>query len=130
DLFQEAVTFSSNIDFSKSQTPDTVSVFETTIRYLGGLLSAFELSDQKYPVLLEKAKEVADKLAFAWVGQNALPFGFVNFTANSPTMATSNIAEAGTLTLEWSTLSSHIGDQTYANLAVGAVRHIANLVRV
>ncbi|KAG5323174.1 hypothetical protein C0989_012380 [Termitomyces sp. Mn162] len=42
-------------------------------------------------------------------------------------MATSNIAEAGTLTLEWSTLSSHIGDQTYANLAVGAVRHIANL---
>ncbi|KAG5718102.1 hypothetical protein E4T56_gene7619, partial [Termitomyces sp. T112] len=24
DLFQEAVTFSSNIDFSKSQTPDTV----------------------------------------------------------------------------------------------------------
>ncbi|KNZ78343.1 putative mannosyl-oligosaccharide alpha-1,2-mannosidase 1B [Termitomyces sp. J132] len=87
DLFQEAVTFSSNIDFSKSQTPDSVSVFETTIRYLGGLLSAFELSDQKYPILLEKAKEVADKLAFAWVGENALPFGSVNFTTNSPTIA-------------------------------------------
>ncbi|KAG6901597.1 hypothetical protein C0995_010157 [Termitomyces sp. Mi166 len=128
DLFQEAVNFASHIDFSKSQTPDTVSVFETTIRYVGGLLSAFELTDQKFPVLLEKAKEVADKLAFAWVGNNVVPFGFVNFTNNYPTIATSNIAEAGTLSLEWSTLSSHTGNQTYADLAVGSVRHIANLV--
>ncbi|KAG6896909.1 hypothetical protein C0992_005311 [Termitomyces sp. T32_za158] len=112
DLFQEAVNFSSHIDFSKSQTPDTVSVFETTIRYLGGLLSAFELSDQKYPVLLEKAKEVADKMAFAWVGKNVIPFGFIDFSTNSPTIATSNIAEAGT---------------KYADLAVGSVLHIANL---
>lgn len=44
------------------------SVFETTIRYLGGLLSAYELSNQQFPVLLQKAKEVGDKLAFAWVG--------------------------------------------------------------
>lgn len=44
------------------------SVFETTIRYLGGFLSAYDLSGQKFPILLEKAKEVADKLAFAWVG--------------------------------------------------------------
>ncbi len=43
-------------------------MFETTIRYLGGLLSAYELSGQKFPVLLQKAKEVADKMAFAWVG--------------------------------------------------------------
>ena len=45
-----------------------VSVFETTIRYLGGLLSAYELSGQKYTILRDKAKEVADKMAFAWVG--------------------------------------------------------------
>lgn len=42
------------------------SVFETTIRFLGGLLSAFELSGEKHPVLVEKAKEVADKMAFAF----------------------------------------------------------------
>ena len=42
-------------------------MFETTIRYLGGLLSAFELSGEQHPALLEKAKEVADKMAFAWV---------------------------------------------------------------
>jgi mannosyl-oligosaccharide alpha-1,2-mannosidase len=84
-LFAEAVNFSSKIDFSVSQTSDTVrcacsrfssgacfdnpfSVFETTIRYLGGLLSAYELSDNKFPVLVQKAKEVADKMAFVWVG--------------------------------------------------------------
>ena len=44
------------------------SVFETTIRYMGGLLSAYELSDFKYPTLLAKAKEVADTLSLAWVG--------------------------------------------------------------
>ena len=44
------------------------SVFETTIRYLGGLLSAYELSNSKYPALLAKAKEVADTLSNAWVG--------------------------------------------------------------
>ena len=45
-----------------------LSVFETTIRYLGGLLSAYELSDQRYPALLNKAKELADKMTPAWVG--------------------------------------------------------------
>jgi hypothetical protein len=44
------------------------SFFETTIRYVGGLLSAYELSGEKFPILVEKAKEVADGLINAWVG--------------------------------------------------------------
>jgi mannosyl-oligosaccharide alpha-1,2-mannosidase len=51
-----------------SQSLDNPSVFETTIRYIGGLLASYELSGAKYPVLVAKAKEVADKLTFAWVG--------------------------------------------------------------
>lgn len=82
DLFAEAVNFSSKIDFSVSHTPEEVryvywtqgirlsytlfSVFETTIRYLAGLLSAYELTNNQYPALLQKAQQVADKLAFAW----------------------------------------------------------------
>ncbi|KAF8155649.1 glycoside hydrolase family 47 protein [Crassisporium funariophilum] len=127
DLFAEAVNFSSKIDFSKSQTPDTVSVFETTIRFLGGLLSAYELSDQKFPALLQKAQEVGDKMAFAWVGSNDIPFGFLDFSTNTPQIDTSNIAEAGTLSLEFETLSKHTGNQTYANLALKSVLHVANL---
>ncbi|TFK34475.1 glycoside hydrolase family 47 protein [Crucibulum laeve] len=127
DLFNEGVNFSSKIDFSHSQTSDTVSVFETTIRYLGGLLSAYELSNQKFPILLQKAKEVADKMAFAWVGNNDIPFGFLDFASNTPVISTSNIAEAGTLTLEWETLTKYTKNQTYANLALKSVSHIANL---
>ena len=48
------------------------SVFETTIRYVAGLLSAYELSGEKFPALLQKATEVADKLTFAWVGVSIL----------------------------------------------------------
>ncbi|KAF8656303.1 hypothetical protein AX16_002605 [Volvariella volvacea WC 439] len=125
DLFEEGVAFSSNIDFSTSKTPSTVSVFETTIRFLGGLLSAYELSEGKYPALLQKAQEVADKMAYAWVGGNDVPYGFLNFTSNTPRIATSNIAEAGTLILEWSTLAKHTGNDTYRDLAERSFRRIA-----
>ncbi|KAF8074979.1 glycoside hydrolase family 47 protein [Lyophyllum atratum] len=126
-LFAEAVDFSSNIDFSKSQTDDTVSVFETTIRYLGGLLSAYELSDRRFPALLQKAKEVGDKMAYAWVGNNSVPFGFLDFATNEPIISTSNIAEAGTLILEWSTLSKYTRNDTYRRLAEGSFRQIGSL---
>ena len=32
------------------------------------MLSAYELSNNKYPALLTKAKEVADTMSVAWVG--------------------------------------------------------------
>ncbi|THH05165.1 hypothetical protein EW146_g9975, partial [Bondarzewia mesenterica] len=80
-----------------SQTPDTVSIFESTIRYVGGLLSAYELSGKKHAILVEKAKELADRLSLGWSQGNVVPFGYVDFSANSPTIATSNIAEAGSV---------------------------------
>ncbi|KAL0567695.1 hypothetical protein V5O48_014298 [Marasmius crinis-equi] len=123
DFFNEAVSFAEKIDFSKSQTPDPVSVFETTIRYLGGLLSAYELSGKQHPVLVEKAKQVADKMAFAWQKPNQkVPFGTLNFTTNRP----NSIAGAGTLDLEWATLTKYTGNATYERLAVNTVRTIAN----
>ncbi|TCD65742.1 maturation of Asn-linked oligosaccharides protein [Steccherinum ochraceum] len=127
DLFEEAVNFASKIDFSISHTTDTTSVFETSIRYLGGLLSAFELSGQKHPILVQKATQVADKMSQAWSLGNVIPYGFVDFNTSQPTIDTSNIAEAGTLTLEWSTLSKHTGNDTYRKLAENSVRHIAGL---
>ncbi|KAF7763520.1 CAZyme family GH47 [Agaricus bisporus var. burnettii] len=123
--FSEAVDFTSGIDFTRSKTPDTVSVFESTIRYVGGLLSAYELSDRTFPVLLRKAKELADKLAFAWVEDNDVPFGHIDFNTNTPAVENTNIAEAGTLLLEWSTLSKYTGNDTYHQLAERSLRRIA-----
>ncbi len=51
-----------------------LSVFETTIRYLGGLLSVYEFRGCKDEVLLGKAVEVADKMAHAWVGVSGTDF--------------------------------------------------------
>ncbi|KAI0078383.1 glycoside hydrolase family 47 protein [Panus rudis PR-1116 ss-1] len=129
ELFNEAVNFSTKIDFSVSHTTDTVSIFETTIRYLGGLLSAFELDGQRNPALVEKAKEVANKMtaAFEVPGASPVPFGHLDFNTSNPQFGTSNIAEAGTLTLEWFTLAKHTGNDTYRQLAENSVRHIANL---
>jgi mannosyl-oligosaccharide alpha-1,2-mannosidase len=68
DLFAQAIKAVSAVDFTKSKTSDLTSVFESTIRHVGGALSAYELSGCKYPVLVEKARQLADQLAFAWVG--------------------------------------------------------------
>ncbi|KAJ7737097.1 seven-hairpin glycosidase [Mycena metata] len=101
---------------------DTLSVFETTIRYLGSLLSAYELSDKKYPELLDKARELLTNCE-----NNDIPYGFLDFSTNTPVVQISNIAEAGTLTLEWATLSKYTGNDTYRALAENSAKHIASL---
>jgi hypothetical protein len=48
-----------------------VSVFETTIRELGGLLSAYDLSGEK--ILLDKAEDLGSRLIHAFDGGIGLP---------------------------------------------------------
>ncbi|TFK73472.1 glycoside hydrolase family 47 protein [Pluteus cervinus] len=128
DYVDEAIKFASNIDFSRSKTDSSVSVFETTIRYVGGLLSAYELSGNQYPVLVKKAQEVADKLLYAFSDQHPIPHGYVDFSTNEPDLSRliTNIAEVGTLTLEWSVLSKYTANPIYRTLSEQAVIHIAN----
>ncbi|KAJ3715126.1 glycoside hydrolase family 47 protein [Lentinula raphanica] len=130
DFFEEAVNFTQFINFNESQVIETVSIFETSIRYVGGLLSAYELSGKQHQILVDKAKEVADKMAYAWQtypGQT-IPYGEIWFSDNQAVVDTSNIAEAGTLDIEWSRLSLYTGNETYTELTEGSVRTIANLV--
>ncbi|KAJ7046058.1 glycoside hydrolase family 47 protein [Mycena alexandri] len=117
DLFVGTLNFTAHVNFTVPPVPQDISVFETTIRWVGGLVSAYELSGFKYPILIEKAKEVADKLAFAWVGDNAIPFNTMDFTKNAPVVGTTNIAQAGTLLLEWTALSTYTRNATYGELA-------------
>ncbi|KAH9026204.1 seven-hairpin glycosidase [Lactarius pseudohatsudake] len=124
--FNEALNFVRGVDFSKSNTSDTVSVFESTIRYVGGLLSAYELNGQGDKFLVDKAKQLADKLSVAWVQENKIPYNTVDFNTSSPVKEISSIAVAGTLTLEWARLSKYTGDDKYRQLAEGAALTIAN----
>lgn len=45
---------------------DPSSLFETTIRHVGGLLSAYELSGKNNITLVQKAEQVARELAYAF----------------------------------------------------------------
>jgi mannosyl-oligosaccharide alpha-1,2-mannosidase len=84
DLFKEGVEFTLSIDFSRSKTNHTVSLFESTIRYVGGILSAYELDGKRDSRLVDKARELADKLVHGWVGNNDIPHNELNFTIDRP----------------------------------------------
>jgi mannosyl-oligosaccharide alpha-1,2-mannosidase len=72
DEFSEALDVIKNIDFKTSLRAD-IPMFETTIRYLGGLLGAYDISGHRYPVLLEKAEELAEVLIGAFDTPNRMP---------------------------------------------------------
>lgn len=124
--FDEAVSALRNINFASS-TLNEINVFETTIRYMGGFLSANDLSGGRYPVLLEKAVELGEMLYHVFDTPNRLPI-----LRWSPSMARRGIeqeasenvivAEIGSLTLEFTRLTQVTGDPRYYS----AVAHIMN----
>ena len=69
--FEKAVKALNKIDFTTTDD-NTINVFETTIRYLGGLLGAYDLSNGKYPLLLKKAVEVGELLYGAFDTPNRM----------------------------------------------------------
>jgi mannosyl-oligosaccharide alpha-1,2-mannosidase len=115
DEFYEAVGAVATIDFGKSTAPN-VNMFETCIRYLGGLIAAYDLSGHK--VLKEKAIEVGDLLYAGFNTENGMPVDFINFEVaktGEGLFVESQVVSAspGTITLEFSRLSQITGDDKY-----------------
>ncbi len=73
--FEEAVEAVKNIDFTTSPRND-IPLFETVIRYLGGLLGAYDISGMKHRILLDKAVELADVLMGAFDTPNRMPMTY------------------------------------------------------
>ncbi|KAI4146984.1 MAG: hypothetical protein LQ340_005734 [Diploschistes diacapsis] len=115
--FEVAVNASATIDFSHSDS-ETINVFETTIRYLGGYLGAYDISDGAYPVLLIKAVEVGELLYKAFDTPNRMPVTRWNWGAAlsgefQEASDTALVAELGSLTLEFTRLSQLTSDSKY-----------------
>lgn len=72
DEFEDALAALDSIDFSTTDSTQ-INVFETNIRYLGGFMSAYDLTNGKYPVLLKKAVQVADMMYGAFDTRNRMP---------------------------------------------------------
>ena len=113
--FDEAVSAISNIDFATS-TADRLSLFEVTIRYLGGMLSAYDLSGNQ--ILLQKALQLGQMLYTAFDTPNRMPVSYwewKNARDDGPQEPSTNAASAdiGSLTLEFTRLSQISGDPKY-----------------
>jgi mannosyl-oligosaccharide alpha-1,2-mannosidase len=123
--FQRAVKFISEELRQFKDIDHDVSVFETTIRVLGGLLSAYELSGENS--LLEKAKQIADRLLPAFESNTGVPYAHINLKTGSKRKSDFGcavLAEFGTLQLEFRRLSQLTGDIRYDQV----VTRVMNLI--
>ncbi|KAI1712093.1 glycosyl hydrolase family 47 domain-containing protein [Ditylenchus destructor] len=108
-----------SLDMKQVQTD--LSVFETNIRYVGGLLSAYALSSDQ--VFLEKAKYVADLLLPAFNTPTGIPLALVNTRTGRAinygwaSGGCSILSEYGSLELEFTYLSKLTGNSTYREKA-------------
>ena len=115
--FAIAVAAVEKIDFTSSDS-SIISVFETTIRYVGGLLGAYDLSHAKYPILLQKAVELGDMLYAAFDTPNRMPITYWEWeraAAGEDQEAGSSvpIADLGSLSMEFTRLTQLTGDPKY-----------------
>lgn len=121
------------VDYSK--TSAQVSLFETTIRYLAGMLSGYDLlkgpasnlvhNSDRVDNLLVQSRNLADVLKFAFDTPSGVPYNNINITSGgNDGSRTNGLAVTGTLALEWTRLSDLTGDDQYAKLSQKAESYL------
>ena len=88
-----------------------VKNFEITIRVLGGLLSAHQLTGDRR--LLTMAEDLGRRLLPVFDSPTGMPYMYVNLRTGRTSGAKSNPAEIGTLILEFGTLARLTGKPEY-----------------
>ncbi|KAG0341585.1 hypothetical protein BG000_008644 [Podila horticola] len=116
DEFDEALEWvKTKFDMTKNPTAQ-LQFFETVIRYLGGLLSAYDLTGEK--VLLEKAEELGGYCLNAF-GSSDFPNGRFAVQKSANYGGSSYIlAEVGSIQLEFTRLSTLTGNPIYKDKAL------------
>jgi len=120
--FQEAVDYiAANLTFDHDMK---VSVFETTIRFLGGLLSAYDLSGKA--VLLQRATDLGDRLVKAWT-TSVCPFPLINLQTGQAAQwgwagGSFILAEVASLQLELRVLSLRTRNPMYDEKGTAVLR--------
>ncbi len=97
----------------------SVKSFEVTIRLLGGLLSAHQMTGDAR--LLALAEDLGTRLLPGFDSPTGLPYRFVNLRTGKASGKVSNPAEIGTLLLEFGTLSKLTGKPVYYDKAKRAL---------
>ncbi|HYG07147.1 MAG TPA: glycoside hydrolase family 47 protein [Stenotrophomonas sp.] len=110
ELITTQLSFDQDID---------VQNFEVTIRLLGGLLSAYQLTGDAR--LLTLADDLGRRLLPVFDSPTGLPYTHVNLRTGKPSGRVSNPAETGTLLLEFGTLARLTGKPVYYDKAKRAL---------
>src|SRR5918997_805506 len=108
-----------HLDFDKDIY---VQNFEITIRHLGGLLSAYQLTGDRR--LLALAEDLGTRLLPAFDSKTGIPYRFVNLRTGKVRGEVTNPAEAGTLLVEFGTLARLTGRQGFYDKAKPALVEI------
>ncbi|KAF2029320.1 glycoside hydrolase [Setomelanomma holmii] len=124
DIVNQIITYIPHINWS--QTNISVSLFETTIRYLGGMLSGYDLlsgpladlADNQADVdaLLTQSINLANNLSYAFETPSGVPWNNLFFNNRSNDGSPNGLATVGTLILEWTRLADLSGNSTYISL--------------
>mmetsp|Transcript_14979 Transcript_14979/g.61016 ORF Transcript_14979/g.61016 Transcript_14979/m.61016 type:complete len:452 (+) Transcript_14979:259-1614(+) len=128
DEFEEAKSWvESELNFDEV---GEVIVFETVIRILGGLLSAYHLSGEE--VFLHKAEDLGRRLQKSFKSKTGFPFPRCDLNSTSCGFHRDYgkhvlLAEIGSIQLEYRALSFHSNDQSAGALREHAERVIAML---
>ncbi|KAH8698780.1 mannosidase MsdS [Talaromyces proteolyticus] len=136
EVVSQILNYIPKIDFTRTNET-SISLFETTIRYLGGLVSGYDLLtgpaadlvDDKELVdtILAQATSLADTLSYAFDTPSGVPYNNLLLNTRSNDGSTSNgLATTGSLILEWTRLSDLTGNKTYGQLAQKAESHLLN----
>lgn len=128
DQYKEALELVANLDFTTTFRDD-IPLFETVIRYLGGLISSYDLSGQKDSILLEKAVECADNLIGAFDTPNRMPLLYFKWGDSDTKLryrarSDAVFSEIASLSLEFTRLAQLTGNNTYYD----AIARITNAI--
>lgn len=109
-LILDSLSFKKNIE---------VQSFETTIRLLGGLLTAYQMNGDKRFIIL--AEDLGKRLLPVFETPTGMPYRYVNLLTGRIRDSLNNPAEIGTSLIEFGTLSKLTGDSVYYKKAKRAL---------
>ncbi|KAJ5090224.1 hypothetical protein N7532_008908 [Penicillium argentinense] len=126
DELEVALDALEQVDFTTTPS-SSVNVFEIIIRYMGGMIAAHDLTNGKHPILLKKAVELGEMIYNAFDTHNRMPQMRWEWSRSAQNLEIipsdiTNLAELGSLTVEFTRLSQLTGDPKYFD----AVQRITN----
>eukprot|EP00913_Durusdinium_trenchii_P014931 g14005.t1 len=122
EAFEKGLRFvKDDLDFDNADSD--VSVFELTIRALGGLLGAHTLSGKE--IFLERAQELGGRLLPAF----QMPWPTVNLARGTSKTSTQPVilSEAGSLQVEFRSLTARTGDARFRRAADKAFQAVQSV---